>query len=598
MPTTTQFSPPVELAGYNEYINACADGRRLHVIWSDVSDNIIYRRSDDEGQTWTDAADTGADGSVMMTNMICADGEYVHIFYQRSNVLYHRRSTDHGQTWGAENTIYTGSASHYYRASAATLNGKVHIGWCEHDNSTFISAYMRYRRSDDNGANWQAAVVPYATASANHPGRPALAVQGNSVHLCWYDFRDGGVEPDDLQAFTGRSLDSGATWQTEVRLTTGAKNVLRTDIACVDGAVIAVWQQSFSGSELEVACARSTDGGANYGATVRLTTNALLDEHSYISSKGKYVAILWTRGGLPNTNTWCLESHDSGATWDAEKQISTVSGTSAPVVAVSDYYVCAFDNIYDGVLNFLRDPLIGPPDLGTALDNFNRASLTGWTSRGAGIMSGALTIVGSSALTRSSSGAYRQGAYLNTPLAYADAFVAIEVGAINASYDGITIWGRCNDMGAGSVLDGYGVDLANGGEWGLWIVTNESVTSVDTFALDTPAFAVGDLIGLEMNGSRIRMWLKPSGAAWYVVGDVVETTWSAAGYIGMEFAEDTVPQALTITNLWAPEIVAEGPTLDQVLPDADITTTGWSTAPLFSKINDDSDATVITATAS
>lgn len=39
-------------------------------------------------------------------------------------------------------------------------------------------------------------------------------------------------------------------------------------------------------------------------------------------------------------------------------------------------------------------------------------------------------------------------------------------------------------------------------------------------------------------------------------------------------------------------------TLDQVLPDADITTTGWSTAPLFSKVNDASDATVITATAS
>jgi hypothetical protein len=36
---------------------------------------------------------------------------------------------------------------------------------------------------------------------------------------------------------------------------------------------------------------------------------------------------------------------------------------------------------------------------------------------------------------------------------------------------------------------------------------------------------------------------------------------------------------------------------DIVLPDADIVTTGWSTAPLFSKINDASDATVIQATA-
>lgn len=39
-------------------------------------------------------------------------------------------------------------------------------------------------------------------------------------------------------------------------------------------------------------------------------------------------------------------------------------------------------------------------------------------------------------------------------------------------------------------------------------------------------------------------------------------------------------------------------TLDSALPDADITTTGWSTAPLYSKLNDASDATVITATAS
>lgn len=35
-----------------------------------------------------------------------------------------------------------------------------------------------------------------------------------------------------------------------------------------------------------------------------------------------------------------------------------------------------------------------------------------------------------------------------------------------------------------------------------------------------------------------------------------------------------------------------------LLPDADVTTTGWATAPLFSKLNDGSDATVITATAS
>lgn len=40
------------------------------------------------------------------------------------------------------------------------------------------------------------------------------------------------------------------------------------------------------------------------------------------------------------------------------------------------------------------------------------------------------------------------------------------------------------------------------------------------------------------------------------------------------------------------------PTPQTILPDADLATTGWTTAPLFSKINDSSDATVITGTLS
>lgn len=42
--------------------------------------------------------------------------------------------------------------------------------------------------------------------------------------------------------------------------------------------------------------------------------------------------------------------------------------------------------------------------------------------------------------------------------------------------------------------------------------------------------------------------------------------------------------------------LAAGHVNQQARPDADITTTGWSTAPLFSKLNDLSDTTVITAT--
>lgn len=69
----------------------------------------------------------------------------------------------------------------------------------------------------------------------------------------------------------------------------------------------------------------------------------------------------------------------------------------------------------------------------------------------------------------------------------------------------------------------------------------------------------------------------------------VETS-SVVAYIGGAWKRG---YATSMTDWLGPPL-----TLDSCLPDADITTTGWSTAPLYSKINDDSDATVIQATAS
>lgn len=69
-----------------------------------------------------------------------------------------------------------------------------------------------------------------------------------------------------------------------------------------------------------------------------------------------------------------------------------------------------------------------------------------------------------------------------------------------------------------------------------------------------------------------------------VATSVTSSTQAPAGYDGL---------AIGTTGYFGP--VSTG---QIILPDADTVTTGWTTAPLFSKVNDSSDATVITATAS
>lgn len=60
----------------------------------------------------------------------------------------------------------------------------------------------------------------------------------------------------------------------------------------------------------------------------------------------------------------------------------------------------------------------------------------------------------------------------------------------------------------------------------------------------------------------------------------------------------TRTDGISIANSGYPLGTLSDVTLDTALPDADVTTTGWTTTPLYSKINDASDATVIQATAS
>jgi hypothetical protein len=55
----------------------------------------------------------------------------------------------------------------------------------------------------------------------------------------------------------------------------------------------------------------------------------------------------------------------------------------------------------------------------------------------------------------------------------------------------------------------------------------------------------------------------------------------------------------TTSTIWGSIVVAFKAVDSQtILPDADVTTTGWATAPLYSKLNDSSDATYVSATLS
>jgi len=113
----------------------------------------------------------------------------------------------------------------------------------------------------------------------------------------------------------------------------------------------------------------------------------------------------------------------------------------------------------------------------------------------------------------------------------------------------------------------YAVFTKTGATIKLYLNANDVTTSITNQTLASPAVPL--IVGADYNGTL----------GWY--GAVDELMYYS-----------TVLSAADVAAIYA---AATG---QSILPDADVAAGGWTTTPLFSKINDASDATVITATAS
>lgn len=157
------------------------------------------------------------------------------------------------------------------------------------------------------------------------------------------------------------------------------------------------------------------------------------------------------------------------------------------------------------------------------------------------------------------------------------------------------------------------------------VLCGELRDAAATVARFTVAATTGELF-CYVSGGATRSWGNITADTWYwieAIFDVNDGTgvkkcyWRVNG-VDQTTATDTVA-ASTIS--WSQLVSTSGfgdwycglwkwgtasttsdwlgePTSGQtLLPDADVTTTGWTTAPLYSKLNDASDATIVTATA-
>lgn len=152
-----------------------------------------------------------------------------------------------------------------------------------------------------------------------------IAASGRSVHVVWYEAlrRGGSLEGDPLGdgVHYRRSLDGGASFQPEVRLSPRGARAGHPSVA-VSGKAVYIAYQEARGGKFEVRFRRSSDGGATWDASRPLSASGAAAHPSLAASGDRFYAV-WGDARSGNAEIYLRRSVDRGETWGPERRIST-----------------------------------------------------------------------------------------------------------------------------------------------------------------------------------------------------------------------------------------------------------------------------------
>jgi len=178
-----------------------------------------------------------------------------------------------------------------------------------------------------------------SASSTSYNNAWCIAASGDTIHVVWYDSRNGNTE-----IYYKRSVDGGISWGPDTRLTTSLGYSESPSIAISGSLLHVVWYDHRTGSN-DIFYKSSTDGGETWGADTQLTSGIADEADVSLAASGSYVYIVWDddRWGNYQYQTYFMGSADGGLTWGDESRLSnTATYSGFPTVAANGPDVLAF----------------------------------------------------------------------------------------------------------------------------------------------------------------------------------------------------------------------------------------------------------------
>jgi hypothetical protein len=214
----------------------------------------------------------------------------------------------------------------------AAWNSHVYVLWQNSMPSDNRNYDIFIKNSVNNGTTFGLPIN--LSNNSGFSEHPQIAVYGNNVHAIWADDTSGNREV----LFT-RSVDNGASFDSIKNLSNNTSDSLNEEMAVFGDNVYVIWLDQDEGST-NVLLRASADGGATFGRTVNISSNANDQTFPKIAAYGSNVYIAWNMvgekvGERDNDGLFFVRSSDGGNTFNNIMKLNLDNNFGEPQVAAA-----------------------------------------------------------------------------------------------------------------------------------------------------------------------------------------------------------------------------------------------------------------------
>jgi len=297
----------------SEETQISSQGNNVYVVWQNGTQNILFVRSTDGGQTLSEPDNVSNNTGGVEDPQISSEGNNVYVIWREflsfPNLfdIFISRSTDGGQTFSEADNIGN-NTDNAFNPQISSQGNNAYVVW-QNDITTSDTPDIFFSFSQNGGQTFS---DPFNISnSIGDSENPQISSEVNNTYVVWQEDTDPPFGNRDI--FFARSTDGGQTFNTK-NLSNNTADSVTPQISSQGNNVYVVWQE-----DGEIFFSFSHDGGQTFSTPPdNISNNTGNSLGPQISSKGNNTYVVWeddTDNDFFNFDIFFSFSHDGGQTF-------------------------------------------------------------------------------------------------------------------------------------------------------------------------------------------------------------------------------------------------------------------------------------------